>query len=83
MAHVHCIPKVKHTHTHTHSVFVIIIALHQCLQERASVLHYTYNSSLILNYFYHFTAFITSSIDNRGPCEMKRPFNLAKNRTTT
>jgi len=46
------IPKATHTHTHTHthSEYVIFIAftLQQWLQERASLLRYTYIARLII-----------------------------------
>jgi hypothetical protein len=37
-----------------------------------------YNPSLISDYIYLFTAFITSSSDNIGPCKKKSPLNLAR-----
>ena len=43
------IPKATHTHIHTHSEYVILIAfpLQQWLNERASMLRYTYIACLV------------------------------------
>jgi hypothetical protein len=81
MAHAHCIPMVKHTHSAC--VIIIALPLQQYLHGRASMLRYLHNSSLISDYIYLFTAFITNSRDNRRPCEKKSPFNLARKNTTT
>ena len=50
MAHAHCmLNKYSCTHIHTHSQYVTLIALplQQRLQERASVLRYTYTACLV------------------------------------
>jgi len=48
MAHAHCVLDTK-VYKHTHSQYVILIAfaLQQWLQERASVLRYTYMACLV------------------------------------
>jgi len=48
------IPKATHTHTHLPYVILIAFPLQTMLQERASVLRYTYITSLVL---FHLTLY--------------------------
>jgi len=82
MAYAHCIPMVKYTH----SVCMLFLLLCHCNNVCTNAPQCCVICTIRLlfqNIFSFFTAFITSSNDNRGPCEKKSPFNLARENTTT
>jgi len=60
------ITKATHTHTHTHSKYVILITfpLQQWLQERASMLHYTYIACIAIFYVLSFLSYFTVSLSH-------------------